>query len=213
MEKAHAKRTRNFTLIELLVVIAIIAILASMLLPALNTARLKAKAIDCMNKQKQLSLGALQYSGDNSDWLPAAYDSQLPQKFWRGNLLPYVSLQRGDRADIRVSCPAFPEDKFLRIGWNRFLGFINNGAPVSAEWKYRRLNIIRRSSQVAMSSDALNYVFDELGSPFPAAASNTHVTFPHSGKANISMVDGHAEAVSIREFNPIKNNLIRNIYN
>lgn len=208
----HSERGPDFTLIELLVVIAIIAILASLFLPALNNARMRAKAIDCVNKQKQLALGALQYSGDNNDWLPAAYDSQLPQKFWRGNLLPYISLPRGDRADVRVLCPGFPEDKFLHIGWNRFLGFINNGAPVAAGWEYRRLNRVKRSSQVALSADALNYVFDQYGVVFPATASSTNVTFPHSAKANVSMIDGHAESIAFREFDRVKNDMIQNVY-
>jgi prepilin-type N-terminal cleavage/methylation domain-containing protein len=67
---------RAFTLIELLVVIAIIGILASLLLPALGTTKLKMRGIQCMNNHRQLTLAWIMYAADSNDLLP--YGSHWP---------------------------------------------------------------------------------------------------------------------------------------
>ena len=199
---------KGFTLIELLVVISIIAILASMLLPALQSAKGKGKDIMCKSNMKQCGFAMQSYIGDNDAILTlTSYSGPGTSKTWieflDGTLGGDVYLRN---RDVSV-CPAFAPERFLNR--SRVYGIqvsIDQGLFCPPGYSAGSSRFIKVSAVTAPSSlwvlgDSAGYQSSDpsfkqlyLVNDIPTGTSGG-LHLRHSGGANALFLDGHVSGV------------------
>lgn len=228
-------RTSVFTMLELLIVIAIIAILAAMLLPALNKAKQTAQGISCLNNLKQFgtainiycdSNGEVLHAGDNKynykelAWYRAdSEDAPLVQTLGQGGIcVGGITFNPSSHVLIfrhKLACPA--------NDWQKECDYWSNGFWPSYGFNYiiasgrktdQHVNrkLFRSPARTVIYGDSRSVHFGWIAD-FPGGGTYSAAFNRHGGKINTVYMDGHAASVVKKDIPSVKKNIFWYPYN
>ena len=227
-------KTRHFTLIELLITISIIAILTGMLLPALNSARAKARTISCSGNLKQFGSATSLYAGDYNDYVPPLFNATNWKDIWSANTAFY------DAGGIKWDNTRMPneysygyvargvlcvESDPIRKSSDPY-GFINavygrnEHLPKTSGYVCIKLSRIKGSSHKLNMMDAtvpsIAYGLSHYPTRYAEAlaqggedfwnSSTRGTAYRHNGRTNANFYDGHVELLQWTKINYNTNN-------
>ena len=189
------KNWKSFTLIELLVVIAIIAILASMLLPALNKARGKAKAISCASNLKQIGTRIQMYTMDNDSMMPFGNVGVGTTGRWYNYYKWAKDLKKV------VDCPSQGPNWEVGYSYNTYCGYYPTTSRSGYLYTGLKLNKVKQPSQkINMIDSAVRYWYYSIGLSKPESSVEVNFLFNiHIWKTNADYGDA-ADAMVIDHF-------------